>query len=251
MSNEFQLIRKAQRGFDAIADAVLDDVYDEDLLFDNEGNAYILVDEEDIEKGIPKAIQARGTGGEYGVARRKAWRTGHQASRLNSGAEDEFDRAVVDWRKARGAKARQAARDIANGAKVEKGLPSVQRAMLRAAEKTGDHSAINEHWAHSLKINNKRIGQEVAGKPQTYLHGGRTTDPARIARLKEIGTENAGRRKEYANRNGGKIGLGPSKANPGMNLKESTGALASQREAALRARRPVQIRGGEVNKPAW
>jgi hypothetical protein len=42
------LIRKSNRGFEAIADALLEDVYEEDLLVDDEGNVYALVGE--IEK---------------------------------------------------------------------------------------------------------------------------------------------------------------------------------------------------------
>jgi len=43
------LIRKAYRGFEAIADAVYDDVHADDLLVDDYGNVYVIFDE-DVEK---------------------------------------------------------------------------------------------------------------------------------------------------------------------------------------------------------
>jgi len=55
MSNDFQLVRKAQRGFDAIADAVLDDVYEDDLVVDEYGNVYALVELEGVEKNANTA----------------------------------------------------------------------------------------------------------------------------------------------------------------------------------------------------
>jgi hypothetical protein len=329
---KFHLVNKAQRGFDAIADALLDDDYEDDLLVDEEGNVYMLVDEEEIEKGIPKAIQARGTGGAYGTARRKAWRTGHQAARLNSGEKDAFGQALVDWRKARGAKARVEARDIVNGVqkaddshrnaklgaaggaigaagltalqakkiangyafaraigvpknemnramagglgrrfgaatgggalggaavdyarsknKVEKGLPSVQRNLLREAQKTGNFDRINSHWGHSLKIDNKRIGQEVAGKRGLYPHQEPIT-PDRALRLKSIGSDKAVRRKELLSEKTGKTGLRPSTIQPGKTVGESRNELAGIRESRLRSQRPVNIRGGTQNRPAW
>lgn len=115
---KFHLIRKAQRGFDVIANAVFDD-------------------EELIEKGIPKAIQARKTGGAYGTARRKANRAGRQAALFYSGKTTSVGRAFADERKARGMRAREEAREIANGAKVEKGLPSIARQLMREAGTTG------------------------------------------------------------------------------------------------------------------
>jgi len=51
MSNEQDyLVRKAQRGFNDIADAVLDDVYEDDLVVDEYGNVYALVELEGVEK---------------------------------------------------------------------------------------------------------------------------------------------------------------------------------------------------------
>jgi len=91
------LIRKAYRGFDAIADAIYDD--------------------EDISKGIPKAIQARGTGGAYGTARRKANRAGQEAARAlatDAKKKNFLIRARGLERKVRGAEARDVARKIAN-----------------------------------------------------------------------------------------------------------------------------------------
>jgi hypothetical protein len=67
---KFHLVNKAQRGFDAIADALLDDVYEDDLLVDEEGNVYMLVEEvEKSEKSRRYAANtAMGVGGAAGLA---------------------------------------------------------------------------------------------------------------------------------------------------------------------------------------
>jgi len=49
------LIRKAMRGFEEIADAVLDDVYEDDLVVDEYGNVYALVELEGVEKNANTA----------------------------------------------------------------------------------------------------------------------------------------------------------------------------------------------------
>ena len=66
---KFHLVNKAQRGFDVIADAILDDVYEEDLVVDDEGNVYALVGEiQKSEKSRRYASNAAMGAGAAGIA---------------------------------------------------------------------------------------------------------------------------------------------------------------------------------------
>lgn len=56
---KFHLVNKANRGFEAIADALLDEVYEDDLVVDEDGNVYALVGE------IEKADEPKASAGRY------------------------------------------------------------------------------------------------------------------------------------------------------------------------------------------
>lgn len=117
---KFHLVRKAQRGFEAIADAVLNDVVEDDLLFDDEGNAYILVDVEDVEKS-DKSDNSNNLG-------RSAAKLGGYTAAVGGGAYGlhhgfkaaEINRGLKKWKasgRADASRVQQIMYDFARGAK--------------------------------------------------------------------------------------------------------------------------------------
>jgi len=51
------IFSKAERGFDAIADALLDDVVEDEFLIAEDGTVYVLVDDDEVEKGLPSVLR--------------------------------------------------------------------------------------------------------------------------------------------------------------------------------------------------
>jgi len=141
---------------------------------------------------------------------------------------------------------KQTALHIRKDDDVEKGLPSVARQAIREGKGA---NAFRQNGPMQFRMGANNAGKRAsaglsAGGERSHLNtiidsGRNTKDHYRL-----LSGE-----KNVANR--GKIGLQRSTINPGTTVRESQASLSEKREALLRSRRPVQIRGGEANKPAW
>jgi hypothetical protein len=101
------LVRKAYRGFEAIADALVDDD-GADYLIDDAGNVYALVDAVEIEKGIPGAMKSAGMFGlkpntqlterksAYVIQRKKAYDAGRERSIVEGREQRKLSRTNLD-----------------------------------------------------------------------------------------------------------------------------------------------------------
>lgn len=157
---KFHLVNKANRGFEAIADALLDEVYEDDLAFDEddlvvdeEGNVYALVGEIEKADDPHRNAKAGAVGGALGAAgltayQAKELRQGHQFLRAFGISNKSIARA---YGKGLGRRFGGAAGGGALGgavvdyarkknSKVEKGLPSVARQAMRSGKDTSGMS---------------------------------------------------------------------------------------------------------------
>jgi len=169
---KFHLVRKAQRGFDAIADAVIDD-HENDLLIDEDGNVYMLLDEEYVEKGLPFVPGVFETSGEKAAANAMASRNAKKAQKMKAWASKQSNPQY-----------RALAGEYINELKrVNKGLPSIARQAMHAgqgSEAFARNSAMQ--WRLGVHNTGRSISREISSPGGSVARSGESIRAAQGAK---------------------------------------------------------------------